>query len=191
MRILRIGVYAVLTLLLAVPMLPQSSENARTDPAAPSSPQAPAAQTSPQAPAESAQPRVTPPPARRRHPPRQTPCWRVAGIAPEAVNQRWQIEDNAKGKISALCSDPSLTPEKKRERIRQINEQTEQEIAKIIPTKQLEAFKACQVERDQEKTKRQGATAQKELGPCGGAIPAQPGATQHSHEQKPSNRPNQ
>jgi hypothetical protein len=48
-----------------------------------------------------------------------TPCWRVVGIAPEAVNQRWQIEENAKGKISALCSDPSLTSEKRREGIGQ------------------------------------------------------------------------
>ncbi len=191
MRVLRIGVYAVLTLLLAFPVLAQSSENARRDPAAQSSPQTSGGQTSPQAPAESAEPQATPPAPRRRRPPRQTPCWRVAGIAPEGVNQRWQIEDNAKGKISALCSDPSLTPEKKRESIHQINEQTEQEIAKIIPAKQLEAFKACQAERDREKAKRQGATAQKDLGPCGGVIPEQPGAAQHPHEHQPSNPPNQ
>ena len=76
---------------------------------------------------------------------------REAGIPPAKVNERWKIEDNAKGKISEVCSDVSLTPEKKREKIRQINEQTEQEIAKLITAKQLAAFKACQAKRDQEK----------------------------------------
>jgi hypothetical protein len=172
----------------AVPVLAQSSGNVRTDPTAQSSPQTPAAQPSPQAPAQSAPQPALPPSNHRTL--RHTPCWKVAGIAPEVVNQRWQIEDNAKGKISALCSDPALTPEKKRERIHQIDEQTAQEVAKIIPAEQLAAFKACQAERDQEKAKRKGATAQKELGPCGGVIPAQPGDPQHSQHQ-PSNPPNQ
>jgi hypothetical protein len=104
------------------------------------------------------------------------------------VNQRWHIEDNAKGKINAVCTDPALTAEKRREKIREINGQTDQEIAKIIPAKQLEAFNTCQAERDQEKAKRQ-AKGQKELGPCGGVIPAQPEAPSHQHP--PSNPPNQ
>ncbi len=190
MHVSKIGLFAVLTTLpLALSVLSHSLENARMDPSAQSSPQEPAAKTSPQTPAESEQP--IPLDARRTRSRRQTPCWRVVGIAPEAINQRWQIEDHAKGKISAVCTDPSLTPEKRREMIRQINGQTEQEIAKIIPAKQLEAFKACEAERDQQKPKRQGATAQKELGPCGGVIPAKPGAPQHSHEHQPSNPPNQ
>jgi len=105
------------------------------------------------------------------------------------VNQRWQIEDNAKAKIAAVCSDDALTSEKKRDKLRRIDEQTEQEIAKIIPAKQLEAFKACQAGRDRER-KRAGSAPQKELGPCGGIIPAQPGTPPHSHEHQPSNPPN-
>ena len=112
----------------------------------------------------------------------------LAGIAPALVNQRWHIEDNAKGKISAVCTDPALTAEKKREKIQEINAETEQEIAKIIPAKQLEAFKACQAERDRENAKRPGAKGQKELGPCGGVIPPQPEAPSHQHP--PSNPPN-
>lgn len=105
------------------------------------------------------------------------------------MNQRWQIEDNAKGKISAVCSDHSLTPEKKSNKIRQIDQETEREIAKIIPGKQLEAFKACQTERDRENANRPGRTPPKELGPCGGIIPKQPTASPHSHENQPSNPP--
>src|SRR5207248_2612895 len=81
----------------------------------------------------------------------------------------------------------ALTAEKKREKIQEINAETEQEIAKIIPAKQLEAFKACQAERDQENAKRQGAKGQKELGPCGGVIPPQPGAP--AHQNQPGNPP--
>jgi hypothetical protein len=175
MHVLRSVVCAVLLLVLAVPFLAQSAQNAPT---------APTEETSPQAPAESAQPAATPRVARSG---RRGPCWRVAGIAPAAVNQRWQIEDQAKGKINQVCSDDSLTPDQKRDKIRQINEQTEQEIAKIIPATQLEAFKACQAQRDQEIAKRPGRTPQKELGPCGGVIPAQPLAPQHSHQSPPSN----
>ena len=108
---------------------------------------------------------------------------REAGIPPAKVNERWKIEDNAKGKISEVCSDVSLTPEKKRDRIRQIDQETEQEIAKIIPAKQLETFKACEAERDREQAKHPPKTAQKELGPCGGVIPEHPASPQHSHEQ--------
>jgi hypothetical protein len=172
MRVLRIGVCAVLTLLLSVPLLAQSSQNAPADPAP---------QSSPQAPAESEQARPLPPSARSARMERKPPCWREAGIAPATMNQRWQIEDSAKGKIRAVCSDSSLAPDKKHEQIRQINEQTEQEIANIIPAKQFEAFKTCQAERDRENTKRPGGIAPKQLGPCGGVIPAQPGTPQRSH----------
>src|ERR1700730_2500678 len=179
MRVSRNGVGALLLLVLTVPLLTQATQNAPNGSGEQSSQQA-GAQTSPQTPAESAQP--TPPAARSVGRARQAPCWMEAGISPAGVNQRWQIENNAKGKINEVCSDVSLTAEQKRGKIRQIDERTEQEIAKIIPATQLEAFKVCQAER--EKTKRPGGTAQKELGPCGGVIPAQPqpGAPRHSHE---------
>ena len=171
MRVLGIGVYAVLILLLMVPIAHQIVGECSDGPCRTAT--------------------GTPPAARRGRPPRQTPCWRVAGIAPAAVNQRWQIEDNAKGKISTLCSDPSLTPEKKRERIRQINEQTDQEIAKIIPAKQLEVFKTCQAEAGSRKSKAprgNGAEGTRTMWgrhSCAAKVP------QHSHQHQPSNPPNQ
>src|SRR6516225_1294177 len=133
MRMSKIGFFAIPTLSLAVSVVAYSLGSALQ-----SSPQAPAVQSSPQA-AESAQPQPVAPVPRRASAQRQTPCWRLAGIAPDLVNQRWHIEDNAKGKINAVCTDAALTAEKKRERIQEINQQTEQEIAKIIPAKQLEA----------------------------------------------------
>ena len=191
MRSLKIGVFAVLALAVTVSVVAHSLGRARTDRSQQSSPQAPAAQSPPQAPAQTPPPQATPPVSRRASGRRQASCLRVVGVAPAAVNQRWYIQDNAKGKIAAVCDDASLTAEKKREKIQEINEQTEQEIAKIIPAKQLEAVKECEAERDQERAKRQGAKTQKELGPCGGVIPAQPEVPKHSHGDQPSKPLNQ
>jgi hypothetical protein len=182
MRASKIGVFAILALLLTAAVVAHSFGTAGLDRSPQSSP-GPAAEPPRQ---ESAQP--VPPRPRRAQPVRQAPCWRLAGVAPNMVNQRWHIEDNAKGKISAVCSDPALSAEKKRAKIQEINAETEQEIAKIIPAKQLEAFKACQADRDQENAKRRGAKGQKELGPCGGDIPPQPGTPAHQHS--PNNPPN-
>lgn len=175
MRASKLGVFALLALALTVSVVAHSLGTAPVGRSWQSSPTA--TQSAPQATSESAKPQAVPPGPHRASP----PCWRVAGIAPQLVNQRWHIEDNAKVKISAVCTEPALSPEKRRDKIQEINRQAEQEIAKIIPAKQLEAFKACQAEREQEKPKRQAATAEKKLGPCGGAIPEQSDATQHPH----------
>ncbi|HKN34107.1 MAG TPA: hypothetical protein VJX16_12790 [Terriglobales bacterium] len=174
MRICGSGLCAVLLLALGAPLLAGTAQNAAT---------ASGEQSTTKAPAEATQPQPTFPPPHSAHPVRQTLCWRQAGISPAAMNQRWKIQDNAKGRISEVCTEATLTPEKKRDRIRQINQETEQEIAKIIPAKQLDAFKACQAEQDREKAKHLGKAAAKELGPCGGIIPEQPAAPEHSHEQ--------
>ncbi|HYK51689.1 MAG TPA: hypothetical protein VEU94_18355, partial [Terriglobales bacterium] len=79
-------------------------------------------------------------------------------------------------------SNDSLEPKQKAEKLRQIDEQTEREIAKVIPAKQLGAFKGCQAER--EKAHRPRETPRPELGPCGGVIPATPSAAAHSHDRQ-------
>jgi hypothetical protein len=112
---------------------------------------------------------------------RQPTCWREAGISPGMVNQRWQIEDNAKAKISAICTDSSLSAEQRLAKIHEIHQETDAEIAKLIPEKQLSAFKACQAERDKQNASRAGKPAEKELGPCGGVIPSS-GMSGHEHE---------
>lgn len=173
MRVFPSGVCAVLLVAFAVPVLAQSTQNAPADSTE---------QNSQQVPAESAEPQV-PQVVHPPHPPRRPLCWKEAGISPAAMNQRWKIQDSAKGKISAVCTNPALSPDQRRNKIGEINAQTEQEIAKIIPVKQLEAFKACQAEQDREQAKRSGKTPQKVLGPCGGVIPEPPEAPAHSHEQ--------
>jgi hypothetical protein len=180
--VLRSGLWPVVVLVLALPSLAQSAQKTPTTPLEQSSPLASPAETTPQASAEPAQPQPAPPRAGTRRPARQSPCWRIAGISPSMVNQRWQIEADAKAKIGAVCSNDSLDPKQKADKLRQIDEQTTREIAKIIPAKQLGEFKTCQAERDREKAQRAGGTPHREIGPCGGAIPAKPSAAEHSHD---------
>lgn len=95
-------------------------------------------------------------------------CWKLAGMTPDMVNQRWQIEDQQKVKIAQVCAEPSTSAQQKHDKIEQIHADTDRAISQLIPTKELTAFNKCQTERDQATPKPAG---QKELGPCGGVIP--------------------
>jgi hypothetical protein len=96
------------------------------------------------------------------------------------VNQRWQIEDNSKTKISAVCTDTSLSADQRLAKIHEIHQQTDAEIAKLIPEKELSAFKACQAEHDKQNASH-AKTPQKELGPCGGVMPSAGAMSGHQH----------
>jgi hypothetical protein len=185
MCVVRSGLWLVVVLAFAPPSFAQSAQNTPTTPLERAS--SPAEMTL-QAPAELAQPQPAPPRARTPRPGRQAPCWRTAGISPGLVNQRWQIEANAKALVDAACANDSLSPKQKADKLHQIDEQTQREIAKIIPAKQLGEFKTCQAERDRENARERpaGATPHRELGPCGGVIPATPSAAGHSHTQQPN-----
>jgi hypothetical protein len=67
---------------------------------------------------------------RPRHP---APCWKQVGIAPDLINKRWKIEDQGKTRIAAVCNEPSSSAQQRHDKIEQINMETEQEIAKLIP----------------------------------------------------------
>jgi len=175
MRTVRSFVLVFWFFALSLPLFAQAAEGAQ---------QPPAAQQPGQAePSNSDQPQEAPPATSSGTPKHQTPCWRVAGIAPQMVNQRWQIEDSAKTKISGVCNDSSLGPDQKSSKIHEINAQTDAEIAKLIPSSQLSAFKQCQAERDREKASHPSRTPQKQLGPCGGVIPSS-NMGGHDHQMK-------
>jgi len=108
---------------------------------------------------------------------RQPTCWKQAGMTADMVNKRWKLEDDGKVKIAKACTDTSLNPQQKHDRIQQINADTDQAIAKLIPAKELEAYKSCQAAWDKAHPK---PAAKKELGPCGGTIPPNAAAADHS-----------
>jgi hypothetical protein len=79
--------------------------------------------------------------------PRQEPCWQEAGISKSAMEQRKQIEQNTRAEIQSVCNDSALTPQQQREKIRQLHQQTRQQIEGVITPQQQEALKACQQQR--------------------------------------------
>ncbi len=101
---------------------------------------------------------------------RREPCWEQAGISQQAIAQRRSLEQSARTQIHAVCSDASLTPQQRREKIRGIREQTQQQVQGLFTPQQLEALKACQASR------RSGASAPPRIGgrrgPCGEELPA-------------------
>ena len=115
---------------------------------------------------------------RRAH---SAPCWRQAGLSPEMVNQRWKLEDEQKSKIAAVCTEPSTSAQQKHDKIEQIQVETDQAIARLIPSKERKTFDQCQAELERSKPH---PASEKELGPCGGTIPKDEmsnGAEEHSH----------
>lgn len=118
--------------------------------------------------------------ARPRRRARPVPCWRQAGLTPAMVNQRWKLEDQQKSKIAAVCTEPSTSAQQKHEKIEQIQVETDQAIARLIPVKERKTFDQCQAEVERSKAHPAGG---KEMGPCGGIIPEDDtnGAEEHSH----------
>lgn len=99
-------------------------------------------------------------------------CWKKAGITPDEINEEWNIRQTGKAKISGVCSNPKLTAAQRVEMIHSINEETDNEIAGLIPAKKLSVYKSCETEREAaDKAKARGPQP-KELGPCGGTIPS-------------------
>jgi hypothetical protein len=80
--------------------------------------------------------------------PRQEPCWQEAGISKAAMEQRRSIEQNTRAEIEAVCANSSLTPQQRREQMRDIRERSRQQIDALISPQQREALRACQQSRN-------------------------------------------
>ena len=154
---------ALLFLALGVPVFAQSTEPAQNEPAV-----------------------DQPVPHRARV---QVTCWKQAGMTPDMVNKRWELEDQQKGRIAQVCTEPSTSAQQKHDKIEQIHADTDRALAQLIPTKELIVFNKCQAEVDRRHPKAPG---EKELGPCGGVIPpsAADGTTSTAPEHRHTNTPN-
>ena len=80
--------------------------------------------------------------------PHQPPCMEVAGISQSAMEQRRTIQQRARSEVEAVCADPSLSPQQRQQKIRQIHEQAKQELDALVSPQQMEALKSCQMSRN-------------------------------------------
>ncbi len=169
MRVLRQGSVALLFLMIAASGFAQSAQTAPSAQGAPAAQNDGSSQESPSAPVH----------VRRRS--NGPPCWKQAGMTPDMVNQRWKIEDQQKANIAAVCSEPSTSPQQKHDKIEQIQANTKEAIAKLVPAETLAKFNKC--EADLEKS-RPASAPKKQLGPCGGTLPT---GSEHDHGSMPMN----
>jgi hypothetical protein len=63
------------------------------------------------------------------------------------MQQRRQIERTTHAQVQSVCADSSLSPQQKHEKIRQLHEQTRQQVEGLISPAQQQALRACQQER--------------------------------------------
>lgn len=102
---------------------------------------------------------------------RQEPCWKVAGVSPQAVQQRRSIEQNVRSQVAAVCSDSSLNAQQRHAKIHEIHAQAQQQMQGLITPEQQEALKACRASRGEGKEMGHPAAAS---GPCGETPSATP-----------------
>jgi hypothetical protein len=112
-------------------------------------------------------------------------------MTPDMVNRRWKLEDQQKTSIAQVCTEPSTSAQQKHDKIEQIHADTDRALAQLIPVQELKAFNKCQAEVD---SRRPRAPGEKELGPCGGVIPASAAdgtpapAADHRHTNTPNSQ---
>jgi len=90
-----------------------------------------------------AQTASTPASPRGTTPTHQKPCWQQAGISQSAMQQRKQIEESTRSQVESVCSDSSLTPQQKQQKIHQLHQQAQKQLAGVMSSQQEAALKSC------------------------------------------------
>jgi Spy/CpxP family protein refolding chaperone len=117
---------------------------------------------------------------------RQQPCWQVAGISQQTVQQHRQIEENTRSQVQSVCSNSSLSAQQKHEQIRQIHEQARKQMESLMTPQQEEALKSCREQRGGEHRGGGGAHRGGES-PCG-ETPAGSGQRPNGNKPQPQNQ---
>ncbi|MGP0096372.1 MAG: hypothetical protein ACLPHI_05020 [Terriglobales bacterium] len=115
-------------------------------------------------------------------PPRQEPCWQVAGISKAAMQQRRAITQQAHQEVEGVCANSSLTIEQQREQIHQIHQRERQQIEAIITPAQQETLRSCQEARG---TAHGGGVHAARGGPCGEMPAGNKANPQHEEDDAP------
>jgi len=116
-------------------------------------------------------------------PARQEPCWEVAGVSKAAIQQRRAITQQARQEVEAVCANPSLTAQQKRQEIQQIHQRERQEVDAIITPAQQEAIRSCQQARNA--GHGGGHAAGGGGGPCGEMPAGHKPNPQHEEDEAP------
>jgi Spy/CpxP family protein refolding chaperone len=94
-----------------------------------------------------AQTATSPASPRGTAPTHKQPCWQQAGVSQSAMQQRKQIEENTHSQIEAVCSDSSLSPQQKQQKIQQLHQEAQKQVGGLITPQQEAAIKSCRESR--------------------------------------------
>jgi len=75
------------------------------------------------------------------------PCWRQVGIEKSVIEQVQSIQRDARSQVESVCSNTSLTPQQKRQQVREIHQQAMQKRESLITADQQKALTSCQQSR--------------------------------------------
>src|SRR5215472_6547031 len=71
------------------------------------------------------------------------PCWEQAGISKSVIEQRRSIQESTRSEIQAVCSEPNLSEEQKREKIHQIRQAAREKADAMISPAERQHLEAC------------------------------------------------
>jgi hypothetical protein len=63
------------------------------------------------------------------------------------MQQRKGIEESTHSQVESVCSDSSLTPQQKQQKIRQLRQQAQKQVIGLITPQQEQALKSCRASR--------------------------------------------
>ncbi len=81
--------------------------------------------------------------------PKQEPCWKEVGIPENVFSERRSLEQSTRAEVEGVCSDPALTDQQKREKIRDIRQASRARMDALMTPGQRESLKQCQQGRAQ------------------------------------------
>lgn len=106
-------------------------------------------------------PRPTTPTRQAHH----SPCWQQAGVSQSAIERRKQIEESMRGQVESVCSDSSLTPQQRQEKIHQLHQEARQQMQGLITPQQEQALRSCREKHGE--AVHMGGMHGASAGPCG------------------------
>jgi hypothetical protein len=97
----------------------------------------------------------------------QEPCWQKVGISKDVIDQREQMDRDRDSQIQSVCSDTSMTPQQKKQKIHEIRQETKQKVSGLISEQQQQELEACHKERGGANHPAPAGGQRAGAGPCG------------------------
>jgi hypothetical protein len=78
---------------------------------------------------------------------REEPCWQKVGISKDVIDQRQAVELDTRSQVQAVCADSSLSDPQKKQKIRELRQESKQKVAGLMTEQQQQELQSCQKER--------------------------------------------